>query len=228
METNERLETESLERRCFVTGTDTDVGKTVVAAGLLAGLARLGPARYWKPVQSGIETSDDTTTVTSLTGLDASLLFEPVYRLRAPLSPHLAAAFESVTIQRERLAEAAERVLATPGSLVVEGAGGLLVPLAPGLLVADLVALLQLPVLIVAHDRLGAINHTLLTIEACRRRAIPVLGVLLNRAGALDGNATSIEAYGDVPVLGRFAETESAGATVEAVADAVPDIFRHR
>jgi dethiobiotin synthase len=215
-----------MEIRCFVTGTDTDVGKTVVAAGLVAGLLRSGPTRYWKPIQSGIEQSDDTTTVAALTGVDASTFPAPVYRLRAPLSPHLAAAREARTIERAPLQEAARRVVAEPGSLVVEGAGGLLVPLAPGFLVADLVGQLGLPVVIVAHDRLGAINHTLLTVEACRRRGIAVLGVLLNRAGALEGNAESIESYGDVRILGRFPETTDPSRAVRAVADAVPTIFR--
>lgn len=205
--------------RCFLTGTDTDVGKTVVAAGLLAGLSRGGPATYWKPVQSGTAVDDDTVTVRRLTELSDDHFAEPVYRLRSPESPHRAAEKENLRVERGSLAAAARDVLARPGSLVVEGAGGLLVPLAPGFLVADLVADLGLPVLVVVRDRLGAINHTLLTLEACRRRGMAVEGVVLNRGEGFEGNAEAIEAYGDVPVLGRFSEASSARDAVRAVGD---------
>lgn len=204
--------------RCFVTGTDTEVGKTLVAAGLLRGLRRDGEARYWKPVQSGVVENDDTTTVARWNELPAEVLPQPVYRLKAPVSPHLAAELEGFVVDRARILRTAENVLAEPGPLVVEGAGGALTPLGPGLLVADLLRLTGLPAIIVANDRLGAINQTLLTVEACRRRDIPVLGVVLNRGQSFFGNAEAIEAYGDVKVLGRFPEDRDPRAVVEAVA----------
>lgn len=189
--------------KCFVTGTDTGVGKTVVAAGLTLGLSRLGHARYWKPVQTGALDDDDTREAARLTGLPEAHFAEPVYRFPAPLSPHLAAELAGDRIAPERVLERARAILEAPGPLVVEGAGGLLVPLAPGFLQIDLVRALGIPVLLVAHDKLGAINHTLLSVEACRTRGLPLLGVVLNRAGTLDGNGASIERYGKVTVLDR-------------------------
>jgi dethiobiotin synthase len=169
----------------FVTGTDTGVGKTTYCAWLLG----LHPeATYWKPVQTGWPEDDDTKTV----GARRSL---PGVRLRDPVSPHLAARREGVTLTLEALLAPAKGF---QGTLVVEGAGGLLVPLAPGVLQADLAAALGLPVVIVARDRLGVINHVLLTLEALRRRNLAVRGVAL--VGG-DANREAIEAYGGVPVV---------------------------
>lgn len=172
-------------RGVFVVGTDTGIGKTTYCARLL----RLHPeATYWKPVQTGWPEDDDARTVAAARTL-------PGTRLQDPVSPHLAAAREGVTLTIESLL----RPLAGfDGLLVAEGAGGVLVPLAPGLLLADLVRAVGLPAILVARDRLGTINHTLLSLEALRRRGIEVRGVALLGGEA---NREAIETFGGVPVV---------------------------
>lgn len=170
----------------FVTGTDTGIGKTTYCRDVL----RMHPeATYWKPVQTGWPEDDDTRTVEAHHSL-------PGIRLKDPVSPHLAASREGRTLS---LPEILAPVRGFEGTLVVEGAGGLLVPLAPGLLQVDLVLALGLPVVVVAFDRLGTINHTLLTLDALRRRGLPVRGVALLGG---DANRAAIEEYGRVEVIG--------------------------
>jgi len=168
----------------FVTGTDTGIGKTTFCCDLLR---RHPDATYWKPVQSGWPDDDDTKTV----GAARSL---PGIRLRDPVSPHLAAEREGRTLT---LDEILAPVDGFEGTLVAEGAGGVLVPLAPGLMMTDLMVALGLPVVVVARDRLGTINHTLLSVEAVRRRGLAVRVVLLGGTS----NRAAIETYGDVEVV---------------------------
>lgn len=160
---------------CFVTGTDTGVGKTVVAAALALGWG----ASYWKPVQSGVsdppEPATDTLAVARWTGLPPARLLPEAYRFPLPASPHVSAAAEGATIQR-----AALRLPATPGAIVVEGAGGILVPLNERETMADLMIWLGLPVVLVARTALGTINHTLLSLEALRHRGLQVHALILN------------------------------------------------
>jgi dethiobiotin synthase len=172
-------------RGVYVIGTDTAIGKTTYCRSLCA---RHPEATYWKPVQTGWPADDDARDV----GAARSL---PGVRLRDAVSPHLAAAREGRTLS---LADLLAPLAGFEGTLVAEGAGGLLVPLAPGLLQADLVAAVGLPVVVVARDRLGTINHTLLTLEALRRRGIDVRGVALLGG---DANRRAIEAYGGVAVV---------------------------
>lgn len=176
-----------------VTGTDTDIGKTVFAAGLAAALG----AFYWKPVQAGLDDGSDAARVAVLAGLAPDRVLAEAYRLTTPCSPHHAAALDGVTIDPARLA------LPTVRPLVVEGAGGALVPITPDLLFADLFARWQLPVVIVARTGLGTINHSLLTIEALRARQVPILGVAFVGAGVEDSEAT-IARIGGVRRLGRL------------------------
>lgn len=183
----------ALPERLFVTGTGTDVGKTVVCALLLAGRG----GRYWKPVQSGVVEGTDSEAVRRMAGLPSAAVLPEAYRLAAALSPHEAAAREGVAIDPARLALPPG---AADGPLVVEGAGGLLVPIAPRYLMADLAADLGLPVLVVAASGLGTINHTLLTLAELRRRALPVAGVVMN-GPPNPANREAIETYGDVAVL---------------------------
>ncbi len=186
----------ALPRRLFVTGTDTGVGKTVLCAMLLA--ARGG--RYWKPVQSGAREDSDSLAVARLSGRGPGCLLPEAYRLAAPLSPHEAARLEGVRIDPARLGIPP---LPAGEPLVVEGAGGALVPLAPGLLMTDLMAALGLPVLVAARSGLGTINHTLLTLEALRARGLDVAGVVL--CGPLNpANRRAIEEYGRVRVAGEL------------------------
>jgi len=170
----------------FVTGTDTGIGKTTYCGDVLR---RHPDATYWKPVQSGWPEDDDTRTVAPRRSL-------PGIRLRDAVSPHLAAAREGRTLSLE---EILAPVHGFEGTLVVEGAGGLLVPLAPRLLQVDLVAALGLPVVVVAQDRLGTINHTLLTVAALRQWRLAIKGVVLLGG---DANRRAIEEYGDVRVIG--------------------------
>lgn len=169
----------------FITGTSTAIGKTTYAKWLMD---RHPDATYWKPVQTGWPQDDDTATV----GAKNSL---PGLRFRDPVSPHLAAEREG---RRIRLDQVLEPIRSFEGTLVAEGAGGLLVPLAPDLMQTDLMKALELPAVVVARDELGTINHTLLTLEALRARDIETKGVVL-----LGGhkNRPAIERYGDVAVI---------------------------
>ena len=181
--------------RIFVTGTDTDVGKTVVASALTLGL----DAYYWKPIQSGLTPSTDTADVRRWTGLPDERFLPEAYRLREPMSPHAAAEIDGVTIDVEHLL-ATE--LPTDRPVVVEGAGGLMVPLNHTDLMIDFVARLGTPVVLVARTALGTLNHTLLSVSELRRRAIPLLGVVLN-GDEHESNRRAIERYSEVAVLGR-------------------------
>lgn len=172
-----------------VTGTDTDVGKTVFAAGLAAALG----AAYWKPVQAGLDDGGDAARARAL---GVSTVIDDVYRLTTPCSPHRAAEIDGVVIDPERLA-------LPDGPVVVEGAGGVLVPLGRELLYADLFARWDAPVVLVARTALGTINHSLLSIEALRTRGIPLLGVLFSGEANEDSEAT-IAALGQVRRIGRL------------------------
>lgn len=178
----------------FVTGTDTGVGKTVVSAWLVLALG----ADYWKPVQAGLEGESDEAAVRRLTGLPGERFHSSAYRFKAALSPHEAARRENVEIKMSRFALPAVR-----RPLVVEGAGGVLVPLNARDLMADLIARLGLPAILVARSSLGTINHSLLSLEALRARRIEVAGVVVN--GPPDAaNRDAIAAYGKVPVIAEL------------------------
>lgn len=207
-------------RGVFVTGTDTGVGKTVVSAALAARYVGAGPVRYWKPVQTGIEHDDDTRTVEKLTG--ASALHAGV-RLPRPLSPHLSARLAGQPIDVTGLIATAHALPSSPG-FVVEGAGGVLVPLTDDTLVIDLLRQLALPAVVVARTTLGTINHTLLTLEALRARGIPVAGVVLNGPENVE-NRNAIAAYGRVAVLGHlpFIEPLTRDALAQEAARLDPD-----
>lgn len=172
-----------------VTGTDTGVGKTVAAAALAW---RLG-ASYWKPVQAGLDEETDSEAVARLARVE---VLAEAYRLATPCSPHRAAEIDGVTIDPARLT-------APPGRVVIEGAGGALVPVTRELLFADLFARWGLPVVIVARTALGTINHSLLTIEALRARGVPLAGILFSGEEVADSRAT-ICAIGRVRSLGRL------------------------
>lgn len=154
--------------RIVVTGTDTGIGKTVFAAALADALA----AFYWKPVQSGLDGETDSETVMRLGRIAPGRVLPEAYRLATPASPHLSARIDGVTIRSQCLSPPP-----VDAPLVIEGAGGLLVPLDERTVLADLFARWRLPVILCARTGLGTINHTLLSLEALRRRAVPVLGV---------------------------------------------------
>lgn len=180
--------------RFVVTGTDTGIGKTVFAAGLTEML----DGYYWKPVQSGLAEETDSETVQRLGGLPASRILPEAYRLKTPASPHLAARIDGVTINTETLLPPA-----ADGPLVIEGAGGVLVPLTEQVVFADVFARWQVPAILCARTALGTINHTLLSLEALRRRDIPVFGVAFIGDEQAESQAI-IATMGGVPVLGRL------------------------
>lgn len=206
----------SLKRGVFVTGTDTEVGKTVVAAWLVIALE----ADYWKPIQSGLDDETDTAAVRRLTALPAERFHASAYELEAPLSPHESARLEGRHIELD-----AFDLPASPRALVVEGAGGVLVPLNEGTLMTDLMARLGLPVLLVSRTTLGTINHTLLSLEALRRRGLDVAGVVMNGPPNA-ANRRAIEDYGQVRVLAEFPELDPLNEeTLAAMAEACPIAF---
>ncbi|MCB9652835.1 MAG: ATP-dependent dethiobiotin synthetase BioD [Deltaproteobacteria bacterium] len=184
--------------RIVVTGTDTDVGKTVFSAGLVAALG----ARYWKPIQAGLGSETDSEVVKRLANLESSRVLPEAYRLSMPASPHIAAAHEGLTLDFARVVDALPDP-ATSGSLVVEGAGGLMVPIDDRHTMIDLFARWKLPVVLCARTSLGTINHTLLSLEALERGRVPVVGVAFFGDGEDDVEAT-IVARGRVRHLGRL------------------------
>ncbi|TPG41059.1 ATP-dependent dethiobiotin synthetase BioD [Sphingomonas koreensis] len=177
-----------------VTGTDTDVGKTVFAAALAGALG----AHYWKPVQAGLDDGGDRARVALLSGLVDAQLLPEAYRLTTPCSPHRAAEIDGVTIDPAVLA-----LPAVAGPLVVEGAGGVLVPVTRDLLFGDLFAQWGAPVVLVARTALGTINHSLASIEALRARGVPIRGIAFIGDAVEDSEAT-IAAIGGVRRLGRL------------------------
>ncbi|MCQ8240216.1 dethiobiotin synthase [Rhizosaccharibacter radicis] len=185
-------------RGVFVTGTDTGIGKTLVSACLV----RAWDAEYWKPMQTGLaEDPGDTGTVAALAGCTPERVHPPAVELAAPLSPEDAARGERVALHPEALR-------LPPGGeapLVVEGAGGVLVPVGGHMLTAHLIARLGLPAILVARSTLGTINHTLLSLEALRARGVRVLGVVMNGPPSAN-NRAAIERHGRVRVLAELPE----------------------
>jgi dethiobiotin synthetase len=177
----------------IVTGTDTDIGKTVFAAGLAAALG----ARYWKPIQSGLSDGSDAATAEAL-GVTPARIVPEAYRLATPCSPHLAAEIDGVGIDPARL-----DLPRGTDPLVVEGAGGVLVPVTRTLLFADLFAQWSQPVVLVARTGLGTINHSLLSIEALRTRGVPILGIAFV-GDAVEDSEAIIALLGKVRRLGRL------------------------
>ena len=174
----------------------------MAAAAILHRYRSYGPLRYWKPVQTGIEEDDDTATVRELAACAEVELLTTGVRLPRPLSPHLSAQLAGESIQLEPLLDAVSAEPRSP-AWVVEGAGGVLVPLNETDLMIDLMRRLRLPVLVVSRTALGTINHTLLTIEALRARSLDVAGVLLVGEPKL-GTRDAIERYGKVAVVGEL------------------------
>ncbi len=191
----------------FVTGTDTNVGKTLVAAWLARGWG----ADYWKPIQTGTAEGTDPTTVARLAPM--VVIHPSTVELRAPLSPYEAARREQTRIDLSALVPPE-----TDRPLVVEGAGGVLVPINEVALMIDLMARLDLPALVVARSTLGTVNHTLMTLEMLRRRRVPLLGVVMN-GQRNPANRQAIEHFGGVPVL---AEIQPLLAVTEAVIAGLP------
>lgn len=178
--------------KVFVTGTDTDVGKTMVSCVLAAML----DAFYWKPVQAGTVPTTDRQTVARW--LPAARLLPERHCLQAPMSPNQAAAREGC-----RLELADFSLPDVDGPLVVEGAGGLMVPLNDQDLIIDLIVQLGLPTVLVARSGLGTLNHTLLSLAMLKARAVPCLGLVLV-GDAHPENEQDLRHFGGIPILGRL------------------------
>ena len=189
-------------RGLFITGTDTDVGKTVCAATLMHRYRHVGNLRYWKPIQTGIEQDDDTALVRKLGTCRETELFNEGVRLPRPLSPHFAARLSNKHINIKELHELIQRE-GGDHRWVVEGAGGVLVPINETDFMTDLMVLLGLPVLVTARSTLGTINHTLMTLQVLRHRGLDVAGVVMIGEKNRD-NRHAIERYGKVDVLGEM------------------------
>ncbi|HKR16608.1 dethiobiotin synthase [Rhizorhapis sp.] len=183
-----------MTRAIIITGTDTGIGKTVFAAGLAGALG----GHYWKPVQAGVEEGTDSEIVARLSGLPRERILTEAYRLATPASPHLAARLDGVEIDAARLA-----LPQVDGPLIVEGAGGMLVPLTESLLYADLMARWQAPVIICARTSLGTINHSLLTVEALRSRGLTIAGIAFI-GDKHEENERIIPKLANIPSLGRL------------------------
>ena len=194
-------------KKFFVTGIGTEIGKTVVSAILTEYLQ----ADYWKPIQSGDLHLTDTMKVQSLIANSRTQFHPERYRLQAPLSPHASAELDGVQIKLRDF-----HLPETTNNLIVEGAGGLFVPLNQQELMIDLIAKFQIPVILVSRNYLGSINHTMLSIEALQHRKIPIAGIVFN--GEPNPVTESfIENYSRLPVLFRVGNfTEISRETLQA------------
>lgn len=197
----------------IIAGIDTDAGKTIASAVLTEGLK----ADYWKPVQAGDLHYTDTDKVRKWVSNSESVMHPEAYRLTSPMSPHAAAAIDGVNIQLETYP-----MPETEGRpLLIELAGGLMVPLRKDYLIIDWLEHLQLPVILVSKYYLGSINHSLLSIDALQRRGIPIAGILFNGT-PVETTKQAILAYGNVPFIGHIEEMEKVNAeSIKKQADRV-------
>lgn len=189
----------------FITGTDTGVGKTIASAAILRQYADVPGLRYWKPVQTGDD--DDRGTVAALSGLPADRFLPNTYHFPEPLSPHRAAELADGHVELDRLLADYERYSAA-GPLLIEGAGGLLVPLTRRLTWVDFLQRVKsVPVLIATRTALGTINHSLLTAQALKAARISAVGYLFCGTDNPDNMRTIME-FSDLPALAQFEYAE--------------------
>jgi dethiobiotin synthase len=182
--------------RLFISGTDTGIGKTMVSAILMSGPG----TRYWKPIQSGLADQTDTQWIMEKTGLNKFCFFPETYRLSLPLSPHASAAADGTFIDLKAFEMPETK---DEEHLIIEGAGGLLVPLNDKEMMTDLIIKLDVPVLLVARSALGTINHTLLSFNIMRQKKIEIFGVVMN--GPRNSiNREAIEHFGQTSVIAEI------------------------
>ncbi len=190
-------------QRILITGTDTDIGKTVFSAALMLGLEEAGfKPHYWKPVQAGIDSTVDTRTVQKLTNLSEDRFLPEDYILSEPLSPHRSAEIDGVDIDVEKLRDVSS-IPECDGPLIIEGAGGLMVPLSRENLLINVFKSWNIPVVLCARTALGTINHTLLSLEALWSRGIPVKGIVFIGEKNMD-NMRTIAEFSKTKILGHL------------------------
>ena len=177
-----------------ICGTDTDIGKTLISSFFVRGLN----AFYWKPIQSGIETATDSQTIEKLAKINKAKIINEAYVFTKPLSPHWAAEIDQKTIDFNFL-----QLPKVNDPLIVETAGGLMVPLTRNFLQIDQIKKWGLPVILVCKSSLGTLNHTLLSIEALQKRNINILGLVVNGEKHLDNPKTLVE-FSSIPVIAEF------------------------
>ena len=178
----------------IICGTDTDIGKTLISSFFVRGLNSF----YWKPIQSGIESRTDSQTVEKLAQVSKGKIIKEAYVFSKPLSPHWAAEIDQKTINFDML-----RLPKVNGSLIVETAGGLMVPITRNFLQIDQIKQWNLPVILVCKSSLGTLNHTLLSIEALKRRNIEILGLVVNGEKHLD-NPKNLVDFSGIPLITEF------------------------
>ena len=190
-------------KKYFVTGIGTDIGKTIVSAILCEALE----ADYWKPVQSGSLDHTDSDEIRDLISNSKSRIFPEAYRLPSPLSPHASAERAGIQIHAEKI-----MLPETSNTLVIEGAGGLMVPLNHQTLLIDLLSVLKAEIILVSRNYLGSINHTLLSWEALKKRQLPVYGIVFNGEANPETEEFILE-YTRLPLLGRVPLVEKPDKT---------------
>jgi dethiobiotin synthetase len=194
----------TFSKRIIVCGTDTDVGKTIVSSFLVQGLKGI----YWKPIQSGTEEGTDTKTVCNLLSLEPNSYLPERYKFKAPVSPHWAAEQESDFIEPSNL-----KLPDLDELIIIETAGGLMVPLNRDWLQIDQLKAWGAPIILVARTGLGTLNHTLLSLEALKNRNLDVLGIVLNGPPHKD-NPKTLEQFGDTKILASLPIFDEVNAKV--------------
>ena len=194
----------TFSKRIIICGTDTDVGKTIVSSFLVQGLKGI----YWKPIQSGTEEGTDTKTVCNLLSLEPNSYLPERYKFKAPVSPHWAAEQESAFIEPSNL-----KLPDLDELIIIETAGGLMVPLNRDWLQIDQLKAWGAPIILVARTGLGTLNHTLLSLEALKNRNLDVLGIVLNGPPHKD-NPKTLEQFGDTKILASLPIFDEVNAKV--------------
>ena len=194
----------TFSKRIIICGTDTDVGKTIVSSFLVQGLKGI----YWKPIQSGTEEGTDTKTVCNLLSLEPNSYLPERYKFKAPVSPHWAAEQESAFIEPSNL-----KLPDLDELIIIETAGGLMVPLNRDWLQIDQLKAWGAPIILVARTGLGTLNHTLLSLEALKYRNLDVLGIILNGPPHKD-NPKTLEQFGDTKILASLPIFDEVNAKV--------------
>ena len=177
-----------------ISGTDTDIGKTLISSFFVRGLNSF----YWKPIQSGIESETDSQAVTRLAKVNKEKIINEAYIFREPVSPHWAAEIDKKVINFQLL-----NLPKVDGPLIVETAGGLMVPITRDHLQIDQIKKWGIPVILVCKSGLGTLNHTLLSIEALNKRHIKILGLVINGAKHLD-NPKTLTKFSGLPIIAEF------------------------